>query len=617
MVDQVLAKDEPGRAFPVVFGPAERPITGLFHPGWRRGGSSAAGRSLGVILCDPLGYEAMSAHRTYRVLAERLASRGYPALRFDYDGTGNSPGRFDAPDRVNAWLASVQAALSYMRSRPGVERVALFGVRFGGTLATLAAEEDGQVECLIAWAPVVSGRAHERELRAFRLLKERNGAAAGRADGGEEVAGYLFSKETLASIGAIDLLAGTGPLCPRVLILPGDRRATGDAKLATQLEGRGANVRILASAGYARMMRDDPYETVVPVPTLDAIVDWLDEGRYEQRAAPTTSVDAPRSLVVRAPGSGVAVTETALRFGDRSLFGVVTAPEGATPPDSGGAPSPEGRPAVCFLNVGANHEVGPHRLNVELAREMAALGYTTLRFDASGLGDSPAGPSGAENRIYTKEAIADVQSAMDLLASRCGSRRFVLVGLCSGAYLAYHTAIVDPRVAGQVLLSPYAFEWKEGDPVTLTEREDFRTFKSSRFYARAVLEPGVWRRILRGEVNVRAVGGVLVERAISQIEAALPSVTARVQRRRRPATVVEGEFRRLCERGVVSLLALSIEDGGLDMIARYLGNDARRMRGYDNFALQVIDDADHTFTTLASRDNLRLLLVRYLAAHFP
>jgi dienelactone hydrolase len=41
---------------------------------------------------------------------------------------------------------------------------------------------------------------------------------------------------------------------------------------------------------------------------------------------------------------------------------------------------------------------------------------------------------------------------MDLLSSERGARRFVLVGLCSGAILAQQFAANDPRIAGAVLI---------------------------------------------------------------------------------------------------------------------------------------------------------------------
>ncbi|MFP2897131.1 hypothetical protein [Corallococcus sp. 4LFB] len=65
---------------------------------------------------------------------------------------------------------------------------------------------------------------------------------------------------------------------------------------------------------------------------------------------------------------------------EQSLVGILTEPDPAKV-------LPEA-PAVVLSNVGLNHHVGPYRLWVELARQLAGRGITTLRFDLSGLGDS-------------------------------------------------------------------------------------------------------------------------------------------------------------------------------------------------------------------------------------
>jgi len=158
------------RPDPIVFGPARARLFGLHHAPDPR-----MARSTGVILCNPLGHEAMCAHRTYRHLAERLATAGFHALRFDYHGTGDSSGDDDEPDRVRAWLESIDAAASELRAAAGVDAVALVGLRFGATLAAVAAARRRDVESLVLWAPSPTGRAYLRELRAFRMLEAHSG----------------------------------------------------------------------------------------------------------------------------------------------------------------------------------------------------------------------------------------------------------------------------------------------------------------------------------------------------------------------------------------------------------------------------------------------------------
>jgi alpha/beta superfamily hydrolase len=604
--DDTLA-EETQRPFmrPVIFGPPERPLLGFCHRGEGRHGAST--RDLVVVLCNPLGYEAMSVHRTYRHLAERLAARGFLALRFDYEGTGDSSGRWDEPGRVRAWLDNIKAAADHARALAGASQVALFGVRFGATLAAQAAAELKETDCLIQWAPVVSGRAHVRELRAFRMIKPPKMSAPSPTDGREEIAGHSFSRETLADMSALDLLAQNARIARRALVLSRNERSVADeTRLVEHLMAHGTDARMGQDGGYGRMMRDDPYEAVVPFETLDGIVDWISEEPYSERRATAPTKPARDVLTIAVRGGKDRVVETPLLFGDgKRLFGVLTEPE---------APVRGDRPAVCFLNVGANHHVGPHRMNVEFARDLASLGYRTLRFDVAGLGDSGVAPGTAENRIYTTDSVADVQSAMTLLGAMRDTTRFVLIGLCSGAYLAFHSAVADARVAGQVLLSSYAFEWKEGDSVAPTVR---KTYGSTRSYARDLFDYQVWRRALRGEVDLRGIAGILLERFHTRVDSELPAFSARLRGQRRHQNEVERAFHALCDRGVQSLLVSSFDDGGLDMITGYLGSDARKMRGRKEFALEIADGADHTFSSSASQRILAGIITRYLIRRFP
>ncbi|TAK87061.1 MAG: hypothetical protein EPO12_01625, partial [Aquabacterium sp.] len=66
----------------------------------------------------------------------------------------------------------------------------------------------------------------------------------------------------------------------------------------------------------------------------------------------------------------------------------LTAPDGLvrrgilTLPDSPAAS------AVILLPAGLKYHVGPHGLNVQLARSLAAAGHLALRFDPLGVGES-------------------------------------------------------------------------------------------------------------------------------------------------------------------------------------------------------------------------------------
>ena len=104
------------------------------------------------------------------------------------------------------------------------------------------------------------------------------------------------------------------------------------------------------------------------------------------------------------------MSETALTFGvQNNLIGIVSEPE---------AQVPRAHPNVLILNAGLNHKVGPFRMSVDLARQLAGNGFRVLRFDSSGFGDS-------KMRLVSREAedlsVTDVREAMDALQQRFGT----------------------------------------------------------------------------------------------------------------------------------------------------------------------------------------------------
>ncbi|MGA8008355.1 MAG: alpha/beta hydrolase, partial [Thiomonas sp.] len=74
-------------------------------------------------------------------------------------------------------------------------------------------------------------------------------------------------------------------------------------------------------------------------------------------------------------------------------------------PASGTAsPPPFG---VLLFNAGVIHRVGAHRVNVKLARALAADGIATLRCDLHGMGDSLR----ADGRLsYKDQVVADLRA---------------------------------------------------------------------------------------------------------------------------------------------------------------------------------------------------------------
>lgn len=131
--------------------------------------------------------------------------------------------------------------------------------------------------------------------------------------------------------------------------------------------------------------------------------------------------------------------ETPIVFGkSKNLFGIVNSQE-----------SQQGSIAVVMLTAGMLHHTGSFRFHVLLARELEKIGVPSLRFDLSGIGESLAtGLAGCS----LNRAAEETTNAMDYLAEHYGVKNFILFGLCSGADDSWHTAVIDERVIGLVMI---------------------------------------------------------------------------------------------------------------------------------------------------------------------
>ena len=139
--------------------------------------------------------------------------------------------------------------------------------------------------------------------------------------------------------------------------------------------------------------------------------------------------------------------ETVCKFGqDGGLLGILTTPDEAVKKSDA--------PIALILNAGIVHRVGPFRMNVDLARELASQGFSAMRMDLSGLGDSAPRTGKLDNEDRAEQ---DVSDAMNYLTEKTGVREFVLLGLCSGAYNAHKVSVKDDRIVGGVFMDGIVF----------------------------------------------------------------------------------------------------------------------------------------------------------------
>ena len=244
-----------------------------------------------------------------------------------------------------------------------------------------------------------------------------------------------------------------------------------------------------------------------------------------------------------------------------ALMGVVTSP----------ADGPSVPVACVLYNMGATYRAGPRRINVKIARQMARLGFTSIRFDLSGLGDSapPVDPKG-----FMAQSALDLQAAMNTVETVLGIRRFIVIGFCSGAVNGLAVAQLDPRVIGLLMFDGFSFPTGR----VLKER-NLRRLLALPFNP-AVREKTM--RWLRRKVNAQAPDIFSYEAADAGMERYREAVT------------------RLLERGTAVLAlysgTLQAHDRGRDQLS--LLGDAQLLQRID---YRFVADIDHTLTTVASQ----------------
>lgn len=482
----------PSAGLPVYLTGSADAVFGLLHPGI---GEPEA--KLAVLLCPPFGWEDICSYRSRRDWAMSLAGAGISVLRIDLPGSGDSPGSPRDAGRLDSWTAAVSSSARWLRARTGCQRLAVIGIGLGGLVACRALAEGAPVDDLVLWGVPARGRRLVRELTALARLEsgsfltEQDPVPPPPPEGEVEAAGFVLTRQTVADLSALDvarldLPRGNGR---RALLLQRDAMGV-DAELRECLERSGLTVTTGPGPGYGAMMAE-PQEARTPVAVFDPVTAWLTasvaptapgEPATGRASRCVSSLEAPlpgdrQEVEIALGGERIRERPLTLAHAGGRLFGVLTEP----------VSTPRADLTVVLLNAGAIRRIGPGRMWVEMARRWAVGGVATLRLDVEGIGDADgdADRYASVAELYVPELVAQVRSALDALEKQGLPGRFAVMGLCSGAYMAFQCALDDERVSAAFMLNPRALFWD----ASLGAARDFR---------RGLLRPSQWRRI--GEV---------------------------------------------------------------------------------------------------------------------
>ncbi|NNF64653.1 MAG: hypothetical protein HKN07_10380, partial [Acidimicrobiia bacterium] len=209
------------------------------------------------------------------------------------------------------------------------------------------------------------------------------------------------------------------------------------------------------------------------------------------------------------------------------------------------------------------------------------------RFDMAGVGDSELVEGGL---LYVERTRADVVASMDALSERVDSRRFLLMGLCTGAYNAFRAALIDDRVVGCILLDGYSY------PSIRSQIEHYR---------KRVFQLKRWVDFTKRKLGIDTPSGSAVQGDLVVFENEVVSKER-----------FAGELQSLIDRNV-RLLLVYTGLGPLSFTYRRQLHDAFPKIALDDVAtVHFYPAADHTFTLPGHRQRLLDDLDTWLADEF-
>jgi exosortase A-associated hydrolase 1 len=109
--------------------------------------------SIGIVILVGGPQYRVGSHRQFVSSARSIAAAGYPTLRFDYRGMGDSEGLFKGFDSVGEDIAAAVAVLH--QEQPAVEGIVLWGLCDAATAAAFHAGVRGKVAGLVLANPWV------------------------------------------------------------------------------------------------------------------------------------------------------------------------------------------------------------------------------------------------------------------------------------------------------------------------------------------------------------------------------------------------------------------------------------------------------------------------------
>lgn len=437
-------------------------------------------RNFGWIFCAPFGVERSFSHRLFVDFARTLCQKGYPVLRFDYPGTGDSEGEFQDYS-MEDWIAGLDLAILELRVRARVECKGLLGLRFGATLASIYAQRNQHFLQLILWEPVIRGEEYIEEIQraicAQNLLRNLSSLNLTK-NRGEELpsekflthCGFEINPALVQEIRSLHLGKSERPgTMPVGIFQLAPREQVNNDPLLSQL--------------YQFYQKGGPthfYRVFLPPPwrpqkdycfhfesLFRSTLNWIDRFcqwiKHDSKPEDSALAQSSRFVPARRNGtlkslqqplifkpiaeSGYREIPVIFPSHGYKISGILHLP-----------PHSENSSIGFFMTApGYISRTMSNRLYVKIARALANQGFMILRYDPQGIGDSEGRLQfeSIQNLFYQVQQglyVPDTLAAVSYLRQEWGCQHTIALSTCGGAVTDMIAASHDPCIEGLIAL---------------------------------------------------------------------------------------------------------------------------------------------------------------------
>lgn len=550
-------------------------------------------KNIAIVIIGPIGPEYMPCHRSIRLLADDLSKIGFHTLRYDPVGMGNSSGSLANKNIWHQWVRTPEYFTDYLKNNFNINEVIFIGLR-SGCLVLSEAIKKSTTKTVIFWHPITRGKTFIRGIQLLDsvLYKNEITSDSKQLEGG----GYPFSEELQNEIKNINLLSQDFNNIKSALII-NDEDSTVESKLNTQLILSDAKTDSVYVKGLSDMIKQVTLSKI-PYENINIITSWLKNLDNTQQAAPI-NIQNTKSKYTTANYSETLIEINA----QRNIFGLLTSPNDNNKDK-----------IVVFVNTGAAHHAGPNRIHVDTARILATQGISTLRIDLSNLGDSTESYEKDPPEEYPQTAAEDINNAINYIDENIPYKEIILCGISAGAHNIFHAALVasSKNLCKIILINPETFYWNPSQ--TIFSSENTKTDVDQVYYQKQMYNYKKWLKLISNPIKIYNTSLFLFSLIFRKSKSILLQILNLLGIKAKSR--LEKDITYLGTKDIIIALIHSKDDPGHQIILSQAAKIIKIHQSKNLYSSRQVDDADHTFSSIQSRQNLYKVLIQNLTETF-